>query len=129
MTVWHLRDLAAGDRQIIKSENVKYISIPNYTGLKIERMVDFARNYPAAMNALPIEAEIKQLHRQYLANVIYTTVGQPFQKWVDEHIEYRNQKVAVEKNQMVKMDPAVAKAFKDSTTITSKYLYDFPTLS
>ena len=75
MTVWHLRDLAAGDRQIIKSENVKYISIPNYTGLKIERMVDFARNYPAAMQALPIEAEIKQLHRQYLANVIYTIVG------------------------------------------------------
>ena len=75
MTIWHLRDLAAGDRQIIKSENVKYISIPNYTGLKIEKMVEFARNYPTAMQALPIEAEIKQLHRQYLANVIYTIVG------------------------------------------------------
>ena len=128
MTIWHLRDLAAGDRQIILSSAVKFISIPNYTGLKIEKMVDFARNYPAAMQALPIEVEIKQLHRQYLANVIYTKVGEPFQEWVDQHIEYRNKKVAVEKNQMVKMDPAVAKAFKDSTTITSKYLHDLPTL-
>ena len=78
MTVWHLRDLAAGDRQIIPSTKVKYISIPNYTGLKIEKMLEFARDYPDAMNALPIESEIKQLHRQYLANVIFTTVGEPF---------------------------------------------------
>ena len=63
-----------------------------------------------------------------MANVIFTIVGEPFQKWVDQHIEYRNKKVAVEKNQMVKMDPAVAKAFRDSTTITSKYSHDFPTM-
>jgi hypothetical protein len=87
MTIWHLRDLAAGDRQIIPSTRVKFISIPNYTGLKIEKMVEFARDYPAAMQALPIEAEIKQLHRQYLANVIFTIVGEPFQNWVDQHIE------------------------------------------
>ena len=59
MTIWHLRDLAAGDRQIILSSRVKFISIPNYTGLKIEKMVEFARDYPDAMKALPIEVEIK----------------------------------------------------------------------
>ena len=30
------------------------------------------------MKALPIEAEIQKLQREYLANVIHTIVGEPF---------------------------------------------------
>ena len=75
MTIWHLRDLASGDRHMIKADDVKHINVPNYTGLNIEKMIAFAKDYPEAMNALPIEDEIKGLHRQYLANVIYSMVG------------------------------------------------------
>ena len=45
------------------------------------------------MKALPIDSEIKKLSRQYLANVIYSIVGEPFDSWVDERIEIRNKKV------------------------------------
>ena len=77
------------------------------------------------MNALPIEDELKHLHRQYLANVIYTLVGQPFMDWVDNGITTRNTKVNVEANNMVKMDPRVYEVYKTSTTVSSKYHQSF----
>ena len=73
-----MRDLSAGEKTKIKAPDFKFINVPNYTGLNIEKMIEFAKKYPLAMNALPVEDEIKGLHRQYLANVIYTTVGKPF---------------------------------------------------
>ncbi len=35
MTIWHLKDLAAGKKKKILSKAVKYISIPQYLGLSI----------------------------------------------------------------------------------------------
>ena len=78
MTIWHLRDLAFGSRQMILQRDVQTIAVPFFKNLSIDLMLKFARNYPDAMNALPIEEEIDKLHRQYVANVIFTTVGNPF---------------------------------------------------
>ena len=63
MTVWHLRDIEAGDRTLILSKDIKHISVPNFKDLTIEKMVAFARDYPEVMLALPIDDEIKHLHR------------------------------------------------------------------
>ena len=63
MTVWHLRDIVSGDRTLIKSSQVKHISIPNFDGLTIEKMLEFAQNYPLALKALPVKEEIKKLNR------------------------------------------------------------------
>ena len=75
-------------------------------------MLLFASDYPNVMRALPIEAEIKKLSRQYLANVIYTLVGEKFQYWVDAKVEARNKKVKEEKNLMIEMDPEIAEVFR-----------------
>ena len=64
------------------------------------------------MKALPIDSEIKKLSRQYLANVIYSIVGEPFDSWVDERIEIRNKKVTSQKNMMIEMDQEVAEVFR-----------------
>ena len=51
----------------------------------------------AVMMALPIEQrEIEKLPRAYIANVIYTVVGQPFKEWVDGVIAMRNDKIVAE---------------------------------
>ena len=63
MTVWHLRDIVSGDRTLIKASQVKHISIPNFDGLTIEKMLEFAQNYPLALKALPVKEEIKKLNR------------------------------------------------------------------
>ena len=42
VTIWHLRDLAAGKRKIIKCTDVKTIHVPQFEGLKIETLLEFA---------------------------------------------------------------------------------------
>ena len=74
------------------------------------------------MNALPVEAEIKKLPRQYIANVIYTLVGDPFYQWVQLKINERNEKVKQQMNINIQMDPRVAEAFRNSTAVSSKYM-------
>lgn len=69
---------------------------------------------------LPIDAETEKLPRQYLANVIYTVVGDPFHKWKEDIIEARNRKVAEKKDLFCDMDPEIAAVFKASTAIPSK---------
>ena len=46
ITVWHLRDLSAGKKRILKCDKIKHISIPQFEGLSIEKMLEFARDFP-----------------------------------------------------------------------------------
>ena len=51
------------------------------------------------MKALPItEKERLKLPREYVGNVVFTIVGAPFQKWVDDRVVARNKKVAQDKD-------------------------------
>ena len=54
---------------------------------------------------LPDEIEIPKLPKQYLVNLSYAIVQDDFALWVKGQIEYRNKKVAVEKNLLIEMDP------------------------
>ena len=55
MTIFHLRDLVANKRTIIKCDDVKYINIPYFSGLSIDTIIEFARqaNNGEALRALP----------------------------------------------------------------------------
>ena len=75
-TIWHLKDVAAGRKKKILAKAMKHISIPQYEGLSIADLLDYAKQYQSVMQALPPELEIKKLSRQYIANVIYTLVSE-----------------------------------------------------
>ena len=91
MTIDHLREIASNKRKIVYAKDVKFISIPHYEGLKIEAMIEWGNQYPDVVRALPsVAREVKKLHRQYIANLIYTLVGEPFKQWVNRIIEERN---------------------------------------
>ena len=83
VTVWHLRDLAMGVKRIIYSDRVKHIDVPQFESLSIQAIFDFASGDRDVESALPPSNEIKKLSRAYLANVIYTIMGQNFQDWVN----------------------------------------------
>ena len=81
MTVWHLRDLCCNKRRIVRCDDVKIIQVPYYDGLSIDDILTFARGYDNGdvMNALPeVEKELLKLPRSYIANIIYTIIGDPF---------------------------------------------------
>ena len=111
VTIWHLRDLAMGTKTIIPCDNVKVIDVPQFEGLSIQDIFAFAQNDREVERALPPGKEIQKLSRAYLANVIYTIMGQNFQDWVTGQVNYRNQKVALEGNNMISMDPNIARIF------------------
>ena len=81
---------------MIPSSKLKHLTIPQFEGLSIHDMLDYANKWPIVMRCLPIEKEIKKLPRQYIANVIYTKCGEQFSKWVDRRVEARNDKIKAE---------------------------------
>ena len=81
----------------IKNKDVKVTHVPHFEGLKVASMLQFASQYPNIQKYLPeIEREIDKLLRAYIANVIYTIVGEPFQTWIKRQIEVRNDKIKAE---------------------------------
>ena len=72
-------------RTRLKNDNVKVLQVPHFFGLTLETMLDYAARSIQVMNCLPsLEREIKKLPRAYIANVIYTCLGEPFKVWVNE---------------------------------------------
>ncbi len=84
VTVWHLRDLAMGTKKMIKCEDVRVIDVPQFEGLAIKDIFGFASNSVEVEMALPPAKEIGKLCRGYLANVVYTVMGEPFRQWVQQ---------------------------------------------
>ena len=120
MTVWHMRDLVSGKRKRIKGKEVKHMNVPQYDGLKIEAFYNFAKDYPECLNAFPVEQqEREKLPRQYIINVIYTLVGEPFRKWVDELVNGRHEEVADKKQLYIEMDPEIAAIYNNSKAVST----------
>ena len=118
VTIWHLKDIAAKKKHAIKCEEVKVLHVPQFDGLSIEDMLNWGRTKPDVMRSLPPESEIEKLPRQYIINVIYTLVGEPFSKWVDGRVNARNEKILNEQDLLIEMDPELAGIFRQSTSMS-----------
>jgi hypothetical protein len=95
--------------------------VPQFPGINIEAMLKFAKEHQEVFDILPRDqTEIENLHRQYVANVIYTVVGKEFSEWIDGKIKQRNKKLAEEQNLNIKMDPEIYDIFNKSTSISGK---------
>ena len=113
VTIFHLRDLAMSQRTRIKCEEVQVLQVPHFEGLTISTMLEYVEGNETVLRALPsIKREVDRLPRAYLANVIYTIVGQPFKTWVEQQVALRNQKVALEGAKLIVMVPEIARLFQ-----------------
>ena len=62
-------------------------------------ILKWAEQYPEVSQALPIEQrEVDKLLRQYIINIVYSVVGEPFRKWVEKVMEDRNAKIMEDKD-------------------------------
>ncbi len=84
-------------------------------------MMEYCSGIPKVMKVFPSEVkEIDKLPRQYIANVIYTQVGRPFEEWVNQRIEARHQRIAEDRDLNIELDPEIAALFKASNAISGK---------
>ena len=79
MTVWHLRDLATGQKKYIRSDKVRVLNVPQFEGLTTADVLTFAKAYSAVAEHLPIEKEFAKLPRQFVINIVFSISGQPFE--------------------------------------------------
>ena len=63
-SIHHLRDIVSGNRKTIKSADLQHIHVPHFTNLSVEKMLEWAKQYPEVFQVLPVEqSEIAVLHR------------------------------------------------------------------
>ena len=85
-------------------------------------MLYHARNFPQVARALPAEPrEVEKLPRAYIANCIYTIIGDRFKIWIDEAIAARNEKIMSTQNLAINMDPEIYAAFQASTHVSVQH--------
>ena len=81
-----------GIRSRISCLEIKHTAVPHYDGLKVEAMLELAALHPKVMRALPVEErERNKLPRGYIANVLYTFLGDDFKTWVNQRVDARNE--------------------------------------
>ena len=100
---------------------MRFIHVPSYNLLKLEVLLKWAGdNSQQVWLYLPIEREICKLPKAWVANVIYSVIGESFAEFVKLKIKERNRKMVTEKNLMINIDPHIHQAFMRSTTQSSK---------
>ena len=78
-------------------ERIRYFAAPQYKGLKIELILQqMQRNN--IMQFLPEAQDIPKLPRQFLLNVAFTLIQQPFADWVHAICNERHEEMAAKKD-------------------------------
>ena len=81
-----MKDILSNKKIAIHLDNVRPINVPYYTGLSVERILDFAGKYAHVQNAFPERKEVMKFERSFICNVIHSLVGEDFQQWIDEKV-------------------------------------------
>ena len=71
----------------IKNENARHLPVPQYEGLTTSDIYLFCGDYEIVFGYFPDEREIRKLPKQWVINLVYSLVGDPFKKWVMERID------------------------------------------
>ena len=118
ITIFHLRDLASRKRTWLKCNGVKILQVPQFEGLKVEMLLQYAEQFPEVRKALPeVQREIAKMPRAYICNIIYTFVGEPFAEFVAGKVRARNQKIQQDQD-YIQMDPEIAAIYQRSTAVS-----------
>ena len=99
--------------------------MPQYEGLTIESISKFLHQHPDCFPYFPDKREIRKLPKQWIVNVASSVIGNAFDQWVYEKVKLRNEKVAIEKDLMINVDPEIARAFNSSTAVSCKYFLNY----
>ena len=95
--------------------------MPHYENLSIEKIKAFTKTKQFDIDShLPDPIELHKVSREWICNVIATVMGTVFTDWVKERIEERNEAVKEKGEMNIELDPDVAEAFQNSTSVSCK---------
>ena len=96
--------------------------MPHFDGLTIDSLLGYAAVHPEVMQSLPIiQREREKLPRAYVANIIYTLIGEPFKQWVEKRVDERHEQRRKDVDSIL-MDKEIADQFHASKAVSGKYI-------
>ncbi len=63
VTIYHLKELASGEKKYVKCDAVKHLSAPHFEGLTVDDFLEYTEKYPQIERYLPPPKEIIKLPR------------------------------------------------------------------
>ena len=96
VSIYFLRSIAIGEKKcklslaltfhavVIKSDDIKHLFVPFYSGLSINQMMVEAAKYPRVADYMPDGADLLRMPRQWLINVAFTVCGEGFERWINQ---------------------------------------------
>ena len=101
LTIYFLKDLVSGAKKskflmmlhflilnitliLLKSEHIQHLAVPQYEGLNIDTILGHVANDEKGHRHLPVPQEIRKCPKQWLINVIYSVIKEPFGAWVKQ---------------------------------------------
>jgi hypothetical protein len=106
-TIYFLKQICSGEKKcnylftrsltveiislVVPCENVRYVFVPQYKSLSIEKILERRKEHAAVSYYLPDEVDFHRLSRQWVCNVFSTVAGSPFTDWVDKQIKNRDE--------------------------------------
>ena len=100
---------------------MRHVSVPHYENLSLEKIKAFTSTKHCDIDShLPDPIELHKVSREWISNVIATVMKNIFTDWVKEKIEERNEEIKDKNDMNIELDPDVAEAFKNSTSVSRK---------
>ena len=99
---------------------MRHLFVPMYETLSVRYILDVADAHAEVLEYLPDQKDVPRLPRQWIINVLFTILGGDFADWVDQHVKARNTGRLEEKQQLIELDPAIARAFQQSTHVSTR---------
>ena len=66
-----------GKKKFISCDRIRYLSLPQYTGLAVKHILEQAQSHEVCAEYLPDADDFSKLPRQWIINITYTLVDSP----------------------------------------------------
>ena len=127
-------------KKAISNKEVKHLYAPQYPSLSIEKILEFANQFQELSHYMPDQCDIPLLPRQvsleispsvllrlnrnvaffqWILNVCYTIIGQPFSEFVKERMNERNEQLAERQDLNIEIDPQILSVIQNSSQIST----------
>ena len=80
-----------GKKRYIKSEDIRLIKVPQYKGLTVKNILEFAKKNIHIDRFLPEYDYLKEHNREWHCNIVNTIIPEIFQNFIKLKIDERKQ--------------------------------------
>ena len=114
-----LREIMLGDKLYIKCSDVNVVKVPQYKGLHVKDLLNFAASKINIKKYLPDYEYMKDPNREWLWNLINTLINKEFQESIHIKFEKRKQELIVNQNLGIRVKPEFVNISRKSQAVST----------